>query len=180
MPKTGSELSKTSILIALVLVIAITVLGSVFSPTNAIQIIGFGALTTASLFTLLRMEKTSDRVEQVAVKAEEVKQTLLDSNLETKKSLASQGHAIATQGTLLTEVKVTGERTEKYCNSAMGRALRLTATTARAKADITKDPVDLVAADLAEKELGDHEGKQADIDKHDGLTPNGHQVNERP
>lgn len=158
------DLSKTYILIGLCVVVIGTITGTVFSSVNAIQIIGFGSLVSVALVGMLRAEKTAEKVEEVrktavitaekadiaATKVAEVKQTLQETTVETKAILSGL-------------VTVT-DRTEKYCNSAMGRALRLTATTARAKADITHDPVDIVAADLAEKEMADHTSKQAEID----------------
>lgn len=50
-------------------------------------------------------------------------------------------------------------------NSQMGAQKRLLATTARAKAHITKDEIDIKAADNAEKELTAHEARQAVADK---------------
>jgi hypothetical protein len=71
------------------------------------------------------------------------------------------------QETKLNSIAEVGLRTEKYCNSALGRALRMTAGTARAKADITHDPVDMVAATLAEHESDEHQSKQDEMDKSD-------------
>ncbi len=97
-----------------------------------------------------KVEAVRLQARDAAVKVDDVKVTLKEANDATTVKLDS-----------IAEV---GLRTEKYCNSAMGRALRMTAGTARAKADITHDPVDIVAADLAERESGDHEKKQSEMD----------------
>lgn len=50
-------------------------------------------------------------------------------------------------------------------NSQMGAQKRLLAVTARAKAHITNDPIDVKAAEAAETELASHEVRQASADK---------------
>jgi hypothetical protein len=47
----------------------------------------------------------------------------------------------------------------------MGASLRLGAETARWKANTSKDPADVAAADLAEKTLAEHVVKQANADR---------------
>lgn len=49
-------------------------------------------------------------------------------------------------------------------NSSFGAQLRLHAETARAKANITRDRADVVAAEMAEKLLREHEVKQKIVD----------------
>jgi hypothetical protein len=58
--------------------------------------------------------------------------------------------------------------THTLVNSAMGAQLRLHAITARAKADITKDRADIVAAETAERMLDHHNRQQAKVD---AVTP---------
>jgi hypothetical protein len=62
------------------------------------------------------------------------------------------------------EIAKTGEATHMLVNSARGDLLQLHATTARAKADITKDKADLRVADDAEKTLAEHKQRQAAVD----------------
>ena len=59
--------------------------------------------------------------------------------------------------------KVAGA-THLLVNSAMAAQLKLTATVTRRLANLTKDPADEEAADLAEKLSRQHEMKQAAID----------------
>ncbi len=58
--------------------------------------------------------------------------------------------------------------THMLVNSAMGAQLRLTAETARSKADITQSPVDLTAAATAERLLAEHAEKQRAADEWQG------------
>lgn len=60
----------------------------------------------------------------------------------------------------LEDIKKTGEMTYHLSNSAMQEQKRLLAVTARAKADISKDPVDMAAADVAEEAYNTHKRKQ--------------------
>lgn len=56
----------------------------------------------------------------------------------------------------LTAIAVTGELTHKLANSAMLEQKKLVAVSARAKADVTKDAVDIASAKAAEKIYSDH------------------------
>jgi hypothetical protein len=62
-----------------------------------------------------------------------------------------------------------GISTHMLVNSAMGAQLRLTAETARSKADITQEPIDLTAAVIAERLLREHQQKQQRADEWQGL-----------
>ena len=66
------------------------------------------------------------------------------------------------------EIAKVGEATHMLVNSAMGAQLRLHADTARAKADITHDKIDIVAAETAEKLLAEHIKKQQQVDAAQG------------
>jgi hypothetical protein len=56
--------------------------------------------------------------------------------------------------------------TRHLCNSAMGAQKRLLATTARAKANITNHPVDVLAAEQAERDLREHDARQDLADRY--------------
>jgi hypothetical protein len=66
-----------------------------------------------------------------------------------------------------------GISTHMLVNSAMGAQLRLTAETARSKADLTREPVDLTAAVIAERLLREHQEKQQRADEWQGLVSGG-------
>lgn len=80
---------------------------------------------------------------KAAAKVEGVKQTLERNTVE--------------QTTKLDQIAAVGEQTHRLCNSAMQAQKKLLAETARAKADITHDRVDVTAADLAERAYAEHD-----------------------
>lgn len=88
---------------------------------------------------------------EAAAKAEEVKVTLQTATAKHDEKLDS--------------IAAVGKRTELYCNSALGRALRMAYVTALALAEETGNPTHIAAAKAAKAELEDHEAKQmvADI-----------------
>ncbi len=103
-------------------------------------------------------EGAAVKVEQVrkaaaiaAAAVEEVKTTLETSKQETDDKLEVIAH--------------TGDMTHRLVNSAMGVQLKLSAETSRFKANTTKNPVDIAAAELAEKTLLEHQQKQHEADK---------------
>lgn len=65
----------------------------------------------------------------------------------------------------LDRIAETGEKTHTLVNSNMGAQLRLVATTSRRLSQLTNEPVDIEAAELAEKLLKDHDAKQAVVDR---------------
>lgn len=67
------------------------------------------------------------------------------------------------QNEKLKEIAKVGEATYHLSNSAMEEQKRLLAVTSRAKAKITKDPVDIAAAEVAEKLHWEHRDKQLKI-----------------
>lgn len=67
-------------------------------------------------------------------------------------------------GRKLNAIAKTGEQVHALVNSNMGTQLKLNAITLRRLAIITKDPIDVDAAMLAEKLLQEHEAKQAVAD----------------
>jgi hypothetical protein len=56
------------------------------------------------------------------------------------------------------------DNTHTLVNNAMGAQLQLTATTAKALADVTHDPVHVAAAQVAQTALDEHLRKQAIMD----------------
>lgn len=66
--------------------------------------------------------------------------------------------------TKLEGIRKTGEATYHLSNSAMEEQKRLLAVTARAKAGVTNDPVDIAAAEVAEEAYQKHHAKQDQLD----------------
>jgi len=71
----------------------------------------------------------------------------------------------------LVDISNMGQQNHMLLNSAMGAQKKALAVTARAKANITHDPVDIKAAEVAEADLLDHERKQAALDSHQAAQP---------
>ena len=112
------------------------------------------AMTIKEYFDRKRASDVRADARDAAAKAEDVKVALQTTN--------------ATTANKLNEIAIVGRKTEALCNSAMGAQKRLLAVTARAKATISNDPVDISAAEQAEKELAEHVAKQADADTRGG------------
>ena len=85
-----------------------------------------------------------------AFKVAEVKTELRDSNVTTDATLK--------------EIKKTGVDTHTLVNSNMGVQLRLNAAVTGRLAEITKDPEDIKAANLARLMYEEHVAKQAIVD----------------
>ncbi len=109
------------------------------------------------------------RVDDKAI-ADLVKQTLRES--------------VAANAERLDEIIKTTRMTEALCNSAMAAQLLLVAKTARAKADLTKDLVDVMAANLAEANLAQHDWRQVSADaqgkKEDARAAVRKEIQDRP
>ena len=142
--------SQVSILIVLGVIAAIAVGGTVLSPANAIQIMGFCTLIAVSLLALLKSETTSIKIEEAAKKVEEVKTDLAASDAKTLVQL--------------NKMEETGEKTHTLVNSNMGVQLKLNAAVTKRLANMTQDKNDIEAAELAATMLTEHEKKQAIVD----------------
>jgi hypothetical protein len=151
------KIPAKAILLAVVLIIAVGITGTILSPTNAITIIGFCGLAIPSLLSLLKSGEAAEKVAEAAVKVDEVKTSLAASNFANEAQL--------------NKIEATGEKTHTLVNSNMGVQLKLNAVSTRRLAVLTKDAVDEAAANLAEQTLKEHEGKQAIVDS--GRSTNG-------
>lgn len=123
--------------------------------TDKVLLAAFVAITSVATFGQMFMQyklaqSAAIKVEQVAVKAEEVKQTLDESTKST--------------GNQLEELVKTTEATHELVNSGSLVTLKLLADVTRWKADQTGDPDHIKAAELAEKNVKEHEAKQATVD----------------
>lgn len=100
----------------------------------------------ATTVQAVMVERAKQSVDAASQKAETaVIQTKKDIITETKKTDQK-----------LDDLTKTGESTHTLVNSAMQAALKITAETARSKADVTDDPADVKAAEIAEQTLEDH------------------------
>jgi hypothetical protein len=102
----------------------------------------------------VKVEQVRKEAAVAAAAVEEVKTTLETTKRDTDVKLEG--------------IARTGDITHTLVNSGLGVQLKLSAETSRFKANTTKNPVDIAAADLAEKTLADHQQKQRDAD----LLPN--------
>lgn len=100
--------------------------------------------------------------------ARAVEETARESAASAARGLAAASAAQAETRKKLQELGVVAAATHALVNSGMGRQLRLTAKTARAKYEVTGDEVDRIAAELAERELGFHVLQQAAADAQAG------------
>jgi hypothetical protein len=106
---------------------------------------------TAAQQVAVKAEQAKVAVEEVASRAEEAKVTLASN---TSRADAK-----------LDDIARTGEKTHTLVNSNMAVQLKLNAAVTRRLADLTKDPIDEEAANLAEKLSHEHETKQTVVDK---------------
>jgi len=162
-PEAKTYRAQTGVLIAISSIVAVGVLGVVFSKENATQIIGFCSITVVSLLALLqgiiaatKVQETAVKLDEAAVKVEQVKQTLHDESAKTEEKLMSLA-------------KVTKD-THTLVNSNMGIQLTISATALRRLADITGNGADAAAAKIAEDSLHEHEAKQRVVDHGMGVT----------
>ena len=125
-------------------------LGSLPLLLQIVTAVGVIVVAFINFRTKASMEKSA---KAQAVGVAEVKETLSTTN--------------AAQSAKLDDMAKVADRTELLCNHAHEEALQMVATTARAKANITHDPVDIVAADLADRMLAEHKAKQARVDAKD-------------
>lgn len=143
--------SNKPILISLGFVVAVAVLGCVFSPMNTVSILGFCGVVTVSLLGMVKANETSDKVADAADKVAEVKVDLAKTSAITEKKLD--------------KIEETGEKVHTLVNSNMGVQLKLNAALASRIAEMTKDPEDIKAAALAQTLLHEHEAKQTLVDQ---------------
>ncbi len=93
-----------------------------------------------------------------------VQRTADDASAKVDQVKADLNTSTAEKNAKLDNLTQLSEKTHALVNSAMGAQLRLTAETARAKAEVTKDPIDMVAAGTAERLYKEHQVKQAKAD----------------
>lgn len=148
--QTADSGTRIAIYSALVGVVALGVIGVVFSPSNAITIIGFCGVVVTGLFTHLSTLNTAEQTrEQVA----DVKTALVEKDEK--------------QGVQLDGISKMGERNHVLLNNNMSIQLKSNAELSRWKANQTKDPRDIKAADEAEQLYHEHQGKQMKLDAQD-------------
>jgi hypothetical protein len=95
------------------------------------------------------MARLNAKAREAAVKVEQVAEKV---DIATVAMEASQKMGDAK----LEEIASVGRSTHRLCNSAMMEQKRMLAETSRAKADMTNDPIDVAAADLAEQSYKKH------------------------
>lgn len=108
-------------------------------------------------------EKAEADRRATASKVEDVKRALVATNTQS----AQERQDILDH---VMEVKKTGDTTHALVNAAMTAQLKNVAVLSRWKADQTRDPEDVKAADLAEKAHAEHESKQEALNAKGGAT----------
>ncbi len=155
MPFKNNDVNKLFILLTLVGVVGASVLGVVFSKENAAIILGFSAVITGQLLTMLQQDRNAtaaaDSVKEVAAKAEIV----AEKADEFKEVLKSSGDR--------SEHKL--DSIHALVNNAMAMQLKVNMLLSRELA-IAKpnSSTHAVAAEEAERLYKDHMAKQANID----------------
>jgi hypothetical protein len=139
--------SNKPILVAIGFVVASGIIGSILSPANVINILGFCSMVTVSMFSLTKLNEASDRVEQVKV-------DLAATSDSTDRRLG--------------KIAETGEKTHTLVNSNMGVQLKLGMELSEFKAVTTGKAEDIQAAKLARSMYEEHVKKQATVDLREG------------
>jgi hypothetical protein len=143
-----------SLLLALGFIVATGVVGSILSPSNTIQILGFCGIASVGLLGMIKADTVAEKVEQVRVD-------------QVKTNEVQVGK--------LTKIEETGEKVHTLVNSNMGVQLRLNAALSRQVANLTINPEEkeaaIRAAELAESLLHEHEIKQTVVDRKDAAKP---------
>ena len=161
MPTLTNVFGYTLAIVAVMIVCAVV---AILRPDQAILIVGLGGTISASLFGSLQQAAVAERqaaeTAKVAAKVEES----TNANNVTAASVANMETAGITRDEKLDRMTVLGEATHTLVNSKMGAQLLLNTIATRRLADLTKEPVDIQAADIASELYKDHQSKQAIVD----------------
>lgn len=140
-------------------------------PSDAVWLAIIGVVTMAmkEYFDRQRAREAAAAALEVAKVAKATAQEAAEEAREVKKVLVGesvkQDDRAVKQEERLESMAKTGEKALRYANSAMEEQMRLLAETARAKADLRNDPVDLAAAKVAEEAYERHRKEQESITK---------------
>lgn len=132
----------------------------------------FGFLTAVATGIIgVYMVKANQKAEAAAVEVEQVKVAAAASDKKVDavadtllRTTITASEVAEKHDAKLNDIAKTGEKTHTLVNSNMGVQLRLNAVLSRRLADMTKEPADIDAANLAEQLLSAHEGKQSIVD----------------
>lgn len=147
-------------------------LATVTVPEAVLQSLIAGVVTLTLAYmqhrTNISVRRASDlasaATQQAAVAVREVKDTVKVASAHAV-TAAAQVHSVAAKtDKKLDEISKTATDTHTLVNSNMAVQLKLHAVTARRLSEITKDPVDIKAAELAEQLVSEHETKQDLVD----------------
>lgn len=116
----------------------------------------------------MKAQSAATNAQEAAVhavkEAQDVKTTLVASSNATGRKLDENTALTRQMAQKVSDIDQTANVIHKLVNSATLATLRLNAGNARWKANQTQDAQDVAAADLAEREVRDHEAKQAEAD----------------
>ncbi len=109
-----------------------------------------------------RMQRSADAA---AMAVRQVKATLAEQNIVTSEKLAENTALTASTAASLDSATRVIDATHALVNSNAGIQLQLTAVVSRRLANLTKDPEDIKAAELAEKLFREHNTRQVTADR---------------
>lgn len=153
MPHVNGHFFKIMLLVFIGAVTTIAVMGSVYSPDNATQILGFCGLIVAQLVGMLQGAVASEKIEATAVKVEEVAKDLKENTSKTDRKLDS--------------ISQDGKTVILNTNSALGHALELTARATARTAELSGEQADVEIAKLAREASDKHQENQAKVEAKD-------------
>ncbi len=124
-------------------------------PSDLVQIVTLITGMLTACFTAwigLEIVRLNRKAVDAAAKVAEVAVKVVETDRKTTDTLSG--------------IVTVTNRTEKYCNSALGRALRVAAAATAAQANWPNATDEVIeAARIAKKELEDHEARQADVER---------------
>lgn len=164
MSKNGNGGTKRNIYLALVVIVALAVVGVVFSPDNTISILGFCGIAVTGLFTHLSTLNTAEKAQQAAEQVEKRVIVAAQKVEEVKAALVEKDENMDVR---LDGIVKMGVRNHVLLNSNMGIQLKSNAALSRWKADQTGKPEDKAAADEAQDMYEEHQRKQTQLDAQD-------------
>ncbi len=107
------------------------------------------------------IDETGEKAEASAKKAEKA---VVSAKKEVERVKTALVESNETQAEKISDLKTTADSTHLLVNSSMAAQLKISAIALRRLADLTKNPDDIAAAELAEKNLKAHEIKQDKVD----------------
>ena len=182
LPINGGEstFGPSTTMVAIGVMACVGVVGVAAAPSNAQMILGFCGVVIVQLLAILnqqwsdirksreaaalRQEVLDAEVNRVA-EAKAVAEKVAEAAVKVEKATINADDKRTKTSEKLDDLSATARRTEVYCNSVLGRVLRVAAIVTAASAAVQKTPESIAAAEIATKELREHEEAQKKIDE---------------